>query len=261
MADSTGGAGPDRAVAARALGCLDLTNLAEGCDAAQVDALCARAATPHGPVAAVCLWPRFVAQARRRLGPGDRIRIATVVNFPGGDGALPDVVAEARAAMAAGADEIDLVVPYRALMAGDGAAVDRMVAAVREACPSALMKAILETGVLQHDARVADAARRAIAAGADMLKTSTGKAPVSATLEAAAVLLGAIREAGRPVGFKAAGGIGSTAVAGRYLALADDVMGPGWAGPATFRFGASSLLDDLLAVLEGRASGRPAAGY
>ena len=110
-------AGPDRAVSARVLGCLDLTKLAEGCDAAQVDALCARAAMPHGPVAAVCLWPRFVAQARRRLGPGDRIRIATVVNFPGEDGALPDVVAEARAAMAAGADEIDLVVPYRALMA------------------------------------------------------------------------------------------------------------------------------------------------
>ena len=261
MADSTGGTGPDRAVAAHALACLDLTNLSEGCDAAQVDALCARADTPHGPVAAVCLWPRFVAQARRLLGPGERIRIATVVNFPGGDGAVPDVVAEARTAVAAGADEIDLVIPYRALMAGDGAAVDGMVAAVRDTCPSALLKTILETGVLHDEARIAEGARRAIAAGADMLKTSTGKVPVNATLEAAAILLGAARDAGRPVGFKAAGGIGTTALAGRYLALADGIMGPGWAGPATFRFGASSLLDDLLAVLDGRTSGGPAAGY
>lgn len=262
MADSTGGTAADRAVAARALACLDLTDLSDGCAAADIDALCARAATPHGPVAAVCLWPRFVSRARRRLGAGHPVRIATVVNFPGGDGTVAAAVAEARAAMAAGADEIDLVIPYRALMAGEGDAVDAMVAAVRAACPAALLKTILETGVLGLGGPIAEASHRAIAAGADMLKTSTGKVAVNATPDAATVMLRAIREAGRPVGFKAAGGIGSTAVAGQYLALADAAMGPAWARPTTFRFGASSLLDDLLAVLDGRASVRPAAaGY
>ena len=250
-----------RAVAARALACLDLTDLSDACDAAAVEALCTRAATRHGPVAAVCLWPRFVAQARGILGPNPAIRIATVVNFPSGDGTIAGTEAEARAAVAAGADEVDVVIPYRALMAGNGGAVDATVAAVRAACPTALIKTILESGVLADDGLIAEASRRAIAAGADMLKTSTGKVAVNATPEAVATMLRAIREGGRPVGLKAAGGIGTTAVAGRYLALADDTMGPGWAKPATFRFGASGLLDDLLAVLDGRPTGRPATGY
>ena len=262
MSDGTGADAPHAAVAARALACLDLTDLSDSCDDARIDALCARAETPHGPVAAVCIWPRFVARARRRLGPGHRVRIAAVVNFPGGTGTPAEAADEARAAVADGADEIDLVIPYRALMAGDGSAVDATVSAVRAACPTARLKTILETGVLGTERLVAEASRRAIAAGADMLKTSTGKVAVNATPEAAATMLAAIRGAGRPVGFKAAGGIGTTAAAGRYLALADAAMGPGWAGPERFRFGASSLLDDLLAVLDGRAApSGAAAGY
>lgn len=248
-------------VAALALSCLDLTNLSETCDAAQVEALCARARTPHGDVAAICIWPRFVAGARGLLGTGHPIRIATVVNFPGGSGTAEAAAAEARSAVAAGADEIDLVIPYRALLAGDGAAVDAVVAAVRAAVPGAVLKTILETGLLASPDLIAEASRRAIAAGADFLKTSTGKVAVNATPEAAAVMLRAIRESGRPVGFKAAGGIGSVAVAGRYLDLAADAMGPGWAGPAHFRFGASSLLDDLLAVLDGGTSKGTGSGY
>ena len=253
--------GQPRAVAALALSCLDLTNLSEACDAAQIEALCARARTPHGDVAAVCIWPRFVAQARALLGPANPVRIATVVNFPGGSDPLEATLAETRAARAEGADEIDLVVPYRALLAGDGGAIDAAVAAVRAAAPGAVLKTILETGVLASPDAIADASRRAIAAGADFLKTSTGKVPVNATPEAAAVMLRAIREGGRPVGFKAAGGIGSVAVAGVYLDLAAAEMGPCWASPATLRFGASGLLDDLLAVLGGGTSAGTEFGY
>ena len=250
-----------RAVAALALSCLDLTNLSEVCDAAQIEALCARARTPHGDVAAICIWPRFVARARALLGPANPIRIATVVNFPGGSDPLETTLAETRAALAAGADEIDLVVPYRALLAGQPGAIDDTVAAVRAATTGAVLKTILETGILAAPDAVAEASRRAIAAGADFLKTSTGKVPVNATPEAAAVMLRAIRESGRPVGFKAAGGIGSVAVAAVYLDRAAAEMGPGWARPSTLRFGASGLLDDILAVLGGGTSAGTGSGY
>ena len=253
--------GDARAVAALALSCLDLTNLSETCDAAQIEALCARARTPFGDVAAICIWPRFVARARALLGPANPVSIATVVNFPGGSDPLEATLAETRAALAEGADEIDLVVPYRALLAGEGGAIDATVAAVRAAAPRAVLKTILETGILASPGAIAEASRRAIAAGADLLKTSTGKAPVNATPEAAAVMLRTIRESGRPVGFKAAGGIGSVAVAGVYLDLAAAEMGPGWATPATLRFGASGLLDDLLAVLGGGTSAGTGSGY
>ena len=253
--------GEARAVAALALSCLDLTNLSDTCDAAQIEALCARARTPFGDVAAVCIWPRFVARARALLGPANPVRIATVVNFPGGSDPLEATCAETRAALADGADEIDLVVPYRALLAGDAAAVDATLAAVRAAAPGAVLKTILETGILATPDAIAEASRRAIAAGADFLKTSTGKVAVNATPEAAAVMLRTIRESGRPIGFKAAGGIGSVAVAGGYLDLAAAEMGSGWARPATLRFGASGLLDDLLAVLGGGASAGTGSGY
>lgn len=247
--------------AALALSLLDLTNLAEGCDAAAVAALCTRAQTDFGDAAAICIWPRFVAGARSRLGAGHPVRIATVVNFPAGATEAGAVAVETRAAVADGADEIDLVIPYRRLMAGDGDAVAATVAAVRAACPAAVLKAILETGELKDPGLVATASEIAIAAGADFLKTSTGKVDVNATPEAAAVMLRAIRGSRRRVGFKAAGGIGSVTVAARYLALAEDVMGPGWATPSTFRFGASGLLDDILGVLRGGASGGTVSGY
>ena len=111
------------------------------------------------------------------------------------------------------------------------------------------MKVILETGRLRSPENIAAASRDAIAAGADFIKTSTGKTEVSATLEAAEIMLAAIARSGRRVGFKAAGGIRTTAQAGAYLALADRIMGPDWAAPESFRFGASGLLDDLLAKL------------
>jgi deoxyribose-phosphate aldolase len=236
--------------ARRALVCLDLTNLDEDCDAAAVERLCARAQTPHGSVAAVCLWPRFVPQARAALARTG-IRVATVVNFPSGAAPLEAVVAETEAARAAGAEEIELVVPWRQLLEGEPAAIARCVERVKAACGGAPLKAILETGGLGSQARTGTAAALALEAGADFLKTSTGKHPQGATPEAAEILLEALARSGGSAGLKVSGGLRTLQDAHRYLALCDRIMGPGWAGPRHFRIGASSLLDALLAALAG----------
>jgi len=238
------------AVAAWALACLDLTNLEAECTAADIEALCARSVTPHGPVAAVCIWPAFVPQAKRLLSHG-AVRVATVINFPTGSEPLDEVVVDTRSAVADGADEIDLVVPWRALLEGRPEAITETVAAAREVCGPVTLKAILETGELGDPARVRAAAEAALAGGADFLKTSTGKVAVNATPEAARILLETIRASGRDVGLKPAGGVRTTADAGVYLGLCDTLMGPGWAKPKRFRIGASGLLAALLATLDG----------
>ncbi|MDX3929937.1 MAG: deoxyribose-phosphate aldolase [Shinella sp.] len=249
-------------VAALALSLLDLTDLSDDCDAAAIESLCAQAATSHGPTAAICIWPRFVTQARAILGPDSPIRIATVVNFPSGDLPLDAVVAETRQAIADGADEIDLAIPYKALIAGDENAVRMMVSDVRTvSAPPVLLKVILETGELKDRGLIRNASHIAISAGADFIKTSTGKVAVNATLEAADIMLNAIRESGRKVGFKPAGGVRTVADADLYLKLAATIHGPDWAMPSTFRFGASGLLGDILAVLDGKASSAAAASY
>jgi deoxyribose-phosphate aldolase len=237
--------------AAVALSLLDLTNLKDDCTEAQIDALCERAQTPYGNSAAICIWPRFVARARTVLGKSHKVRIATVVNFPSGDMEIADVAAETREAIADGADEIDLVIPYKKFLAGNEEAVTHMVAAIRAECGSALLKVILETGEIKDPALIRRASELAIEAGADFIKTSTGKVAVNATLEAADIMLRAIRQSGRKVGFKPAGGIGSVADAALYLSLAETIMTPDWPMPSTFRFGASGVLDDILAVLGG----------
>lgn len=250
-----------REAAAFALSLLDLTNLRDDCDNAAIENLCLRAQTPYGNSAAICIWPRFVAHARQILGTGHPVRIATVVNFPSGDLAMAEVVEETRKAVEDSADEIDLVIPYKAFIAGDEAAVTGMVEAVRAACPQSTLKVILETGELKDMALVKRASELAIAAGADFIKTSTGKVQVNATLEAADIMLRAIRESKAKVGFKPAGGISTVADADLYLRLAESILGPNWIMPSTFRFGASSLLDDILAVLGGTTAPRAAAGY
>ncbi len=250
-----------RAVASRALALLDLTNLKDDCTPDQIVTLCERAQSPFGPTAAICIWPRFVMQARTLLGPDSPIRIATVVNFPSGEMKTEDVLAETRDAVADGADEIDLVIPYRALAKGDEKAVTDMVTAVKAACGPAILKTILETGELKDIALIRRASDLSITAGADFIKTSTGKVGVNATLEAADIMLQAIRDSRRKVGFKPAGGISTVADAGHYLRLADTIMGDDWVIPSTFRFGASGLLDDIIAVLSGERSTAAASGY
>lgn len=241
-------------VARRALPLLDLTNLNDDCTEADISTLCAKAKTPHGPVAAVCVWPRFVAQARHELRGSD-VRVATVANFPTGNESVGAVLAEAGQAVADGADEVDLVLPYRAFIDGDQEKAIAMVGAVRESLGAdTTLKVILETGEFAVPDLIAIASARVIQAGADFLKTSTGKVAVNATEEAARIMIEAIRHSDLPVGFKAAGGIRTTEDAAGYLAIADEIMGPDWVSTATFRFGASGLLNDLLAAIEGGAA-------
>jgi deoxyribose-phosphate aldolase len=245
----------DISVAARrALEMLDLTSLGDDDSEADIDRLCHAATTPHGPVAAVCVWPRFVGRARNAL-EGNAVRVAAVANFPDGD-AAPDVAAaEAADAVAAGAHEVDVVYPWRSHLAGVDGAGAALVGAVRSAVGSGVtLKVILETGSVAAADSVTDMARVAVDAGADFLKTSTGKVGPGATPDAVATLLDVVaeaREAGRHVGVKVSGGVRDLATAAAYLALADERMGPGWACIETFRFGASGLLADLLRVLDG----------
>lgn len=248
--------------AQKALSLLDLTDLTDTCDAAAIEKLCAQAQTPFGTTAAICIWPRFVAQARSILGKGHAVKIATVVNFPAGDLTVAEVIAETKQAIADGADEIDLVIPYRDFITGDEAAVTEMVEAVRAACtPPVRLKTILETGELKDPALIREASDLAIAAGTDFIKTSTGKVSVNATLPAAEIMLNAIKASGKPVGFKPAGGVRTVGDAADYLALAAKILGDGWATPQTFRFGASGLLGDILSVLGGQAAPSAPASY
>lgn len=252
-----------QALARRAIALLDLTNLDESCSEAAIDALCtaAKGEDDVPPVAAVCVWPQFVSRARRLL-EGTGIRVATVVNFPSGAEDVERVVDQTAEALRDGADEIDLVLPYRALLAGDEAAARVVVGAVRERIPAErVLKVILETGELNDPVTIARAARLAIEEGADFIKTSTGKTPASATPEAARIMLDAIRESGRPVGLKPSGGIRTLEQASAYLALADEIMGPDWATPATFRFGASGIRTALVAALRGQATGATGGSY
>lgn len=224
---------------------LDLTNLDDGCSDEEVVSLCSRALTPWGAVAAVCVWPAQVGIARRELS-GSAVRVATVVNFPHGSGDVESVVDETKRAMTAGAHEIDVVAPFRALIDGDESSYGRLVSTVRSTVGAGgLLKVILETGELGDPALVDRAARIAVDCGADFVKTSTGKTPVSATLESVLVMLRVIHDCGRPVGIKPSGGIRTFEDAARYLDLAESIMGPSWAMPDRMRFGASSLLNAL----------------
>jgi deoxyribose-phosphate aldolase len=235
--------------AQRILSLIDLTNLNDDCREEDVVELCSRAQGEFGNTAAVCVWPRFVNLCASILR-GTSIKVATVVNFPHGGTDVADVVATTIAALDAGADEIDLVLPYQSMIIGDEAQVLSMLQAVREVVHApAHLKVILETGELINPERIRRASELAIKSGADFIKTSTGKTKISATPEAVTTMLQVIRDSGRLVGLKPSGGIRTVADAQQYLDLADAIMGPQWATPQTFRFGASGLLDAVEAEL------------
>ena len=238
------------ALARRAVRLLDLSCLNPDKGADAVAELCRRAETPIGRVAAVCVLPHLVTVARDYLAQaGSAAHLVSVVNFPGGDHGVARAGEDAARAVADGADEIDLVLPYRLYQAGERDEALGMVIGCRAVCgPDVTLKVILETGAFPDARMLVQAARDVIVEGADFLKTSTGCFGKGATLSAAAVLLGVIHDYGGRVGLKVSGGITDAAAAARYLALADAIMGPDWATPATFRIGASGLLDSLLAM-------------
>ncbi|OUM01400.1 deoxyribose-phosphate aldolase [Variovorax sp. JS1663] len=241
-----------------ALACLDLTSLNDNDDAAAIDALCAKAQGPAGPPAALCVWPRFVAQARTVLPAS--IRVAAVANFP--DGALDTARAlrETQAILDAGGDEVDLVLPWRALAAGDAAGPAALVAAVRAACIGKTLKLIIESGELRTPERIRQACGIGLDAGVDFLKTSTGKTATGATPEAARLMLETIAGHARrdAVGFKASGGVRTMADAAVYIALVRELLGEPALTPKRLRFGASGLLANIEAVLLPQArAGKP----
>lgn len=254
------------AAAQRALQLMDLTTLNDDDTDEKVIALCHQAKSPAGNTAAICIYPRFIPIARKTLREQGtpEVRIATVTNFPHGNADIEIALAETRAAIAYGADEVDVVFPYRALMAGDRDTGFALVKACKEACAAAdvLLKVIIETGELKEEALIRTASEIAIDAGADFIKTSTGKVPVNATPEVAAIMLQVIRDKGvqQQVGFKPAGGVRTAEDAALYLKLAGDTLGEGWADARHFRFGASSLLANLLSTL-GHATSGSKTGY
>jgi deoxyribose-phosphate aldolase len=247
--------------AERALACLDLTSLNLDDTPERIDALCDRAMLPAPGIdihpAAVCIYPRFVAQARARVH-GQGIAVAAVANFPLGTASMADVIAEVEQTLADGADEIDVVFPFRAYLAGDHSAAGELVRQVSTVCHAeprrATLKVILETGVLHDPDVIKAAAMVAVDNGADFLKTSTGKLEPAATPESARALLEVIAVAqrnGQRIGLKVAGGVKTVADAAIYLDLADHCLQPDGAEPGNFRFGASGLLNDIVAVLGG----------
>ncbi|AZQ09654.1 deoxyribose-phosphate aldolase [Shewanella khirikhana] len=250
--------------AQRAIELMDLTTLNDDDTAEKVIELCKKAVTPAGHTAAICIYPRFIPIARKTLIEldADDIQIATVTNFPHGNDDIAIAVLETRAAVAYGADEVDVVFPYRALMEGNETVGFELVKACKEACgDDVLLKVIIESGELKDPALIRKASEISIDAGADFIKTSTGKVPVNATLEAAEIMLTVIAEKNREVGFKPAGGVRDAAAAAEFLGTAARILGEDWVTPRTFRFGASSLLSSLLHTLELAEAPKGAQGY
>ncbi|NKF49720.1 deoxyribose-phosphate aldolase [Shewanella sp. WXL01] len=232
---------------------MDLTTLNDNDTDQKVIDLCHKAKTPAGNTAAICIYPRFIPIARKTLNElnCEDVKIATVTNFPHGNDDIAIAVLETRAAVAYGADEVDVVFPYRALMAGNETVGFELVKACKEACgEDVLLKVIIESGELNDPALIRKASELSIDAGADFIKTSTGKVPVNATIEAAEIMLTVISEKNTKVGFKPAGGVRDAAQTAEFLGVAQRILGDDWVSPRTFRFGASSLLNSLLHTLE-----------
>lgn len=234
---------------------MDLTTL-EGADTeGKIAHLCRKARQPMPPsfdcpsCAAVCVYPNLVARAKRELA-GSGLAVASVATgFPSGQYPIELRLADVRAALEAGADEIDMVISRGAFLSGDVKRVSDEIKAVKETCGKTHLKVILETGELQTYDNVRLASQIAMEAGADFIKTSTGKVSPAATLPVTLVMLEAVRDfyfaTGRRIGVKPAGGISSAKLALQHLVMVKETLGDDWLRPDLFRFGASSLLGDV----------------
>ncbi len=223
---------------------IDLTSLNDSDDDKTIIQLCQLATTPLGPVAAVCIYPRFVPLAVKQL-QDTPIPVATVSNFPNGDQPLEQVLTEIKASLNNGAAEIDVVMPYHAYLRGDREGVRHFLAACKSTCDQKILKVILETGALDQPEIIANATHDAITAGADFIKTSTGKHPIGATLAAAEIILKTILASEYEVGLKVSGGIRTIAQACSYIELSENILGEEWLAAGNFRIGASHLLHEV----------------
>jgi deoxyribose-phosphate aldolase len=249
-----------------AIRCIDLTTL-EGADTpGKIVAVCAKPVRPDPtdpstpPVAAVCLYPQLVPVALERLR-GTGVRVASVAGgFPAGLSPLDARLREIHDVAEMGADEIDIVLNRSLFLSGRTAQAFEELVAARDAAGAARLKVILETGELGSYDRVRQASVLAMAAGADFIKTSTGKIGVNATLPAALCMMEAARdfhaETGRRVGIKVAGGVRASKAAIQYLVLLQETLGAAWMSPELFRIGASGLLNDIVMQLHTQRSGR-----
>ncbi|NBC33398.1 MAG: deoxyribose-phosphate aldolase [Alphaproteobacteria bacterium] len=229
---------------------MDLTALGDAEDERSVEVLCGRAVRESGQAAAVVVAPRFVPRAARCLADSG-VRLGSTVNYPEGDTKPMAVRAEAERVIGFGAEEIDLVFPYRAFLAGDSVAGPAIVAAAKAACgPSVTLKVILETPAFKEAEPLSEAARVAVREGADFLATSTGLFGRTTTLDGTALLLDAVKGAeiyeGRRVGIKPCGGIEAVSQAIRFLALVDAGLGRHWLQPQTFRIAGDGLMRQVL---------------
>ncbi len=247
-----------------AISMMDLTTL-EGKDSpGKVLQLCQKAMRPHEredipACAAVCVYPKLVPVAKKALA-GSKVLVASVSTaFPSGLVPLDVKIADVRRAVELGADEIDMVIDRGAMLAGEHGSVFDEVAAVKEACGPAHLKVILETGELGTYDRVRKASQIAMLAGADFIKTSTGKVTPAATPAVTLVMLEAIRDfyyaTGRRIGMKPAGGIRTAKQALHYLVIVKETLGDAWLTSDLFRFGASTLLNDVLMQIEKERTG------
>ncbi|HJP88339.1 MAG TPA: deoxyribose-phosphate aldolase [Candidatus Limnocylindrales bacterium] len=244
---------------------MDLTTL-EGKDTpGKVRALCAKGMHPKPgdpsipSVAAICIYPTLIPEAKDAL-KGSGVKVASVATgFPSGQTYRSIKIAEVKEAVAAGADEVDMVIDRGAFLAGDYKTVFDEIVDIKEACGEAHLKVILETGELGTFDQVRRASILAMAAGADFIKTSTGKVTPAATLPVTLVMLEAIRDfekaTGKLIGMKPAGGIRTAKEAIQYLVVLYETLGPRWMTPDRFRFGASSLLNDVLMQIEKERTG------
>jgi len=249
----------------------DLTTL-EGKDSpARIEALCSKALLPAADmpdlpqVAAVCVYPSHVARAVRLLAGSD-VHVASVATaFPSGQSPLDIRLEEVRQVVAAGADEVDMVIDRGAFLAGDYATVQDQIGAFKDACGGAHLKVILETGELETFDKIRLASDLAIEAGADFIKTSTGKIKPAATMPVVLVMLEAIRDhflaTGRVVGMKPAGGISTAKAALHYLVMVKETLGDDWLSADRFRFGASSLVNDVVRQIRWKRTGCYSADY
>tara|TARA_R110000868_G_scaffold10639_4_gene51662 strand:- start:65955 stop:66668 length:714 start_codon:yes stop_codon:yes gene_type:complete len=231
--------------AAHIISLIDLTSLNENDTDADIIALCEAAQTVKGPVAAVCVYPKFVTLAKQQLA-GSGIQVATVTNFPSGTEPLEDTLALTKQCLADGADEIDVVIPYCNYLGGNTEAVVSLVQQSKQCCGNKKLKVILETGALKDPELIKQVSLDVINAGADFIKTSTGKINTGATLDAAQAMIDAISASGKNVGIKISGGVKTFDHAVAYLQAAQKVLGEDWLNANHFRIGASSLLTNLL---------------
>ncbi len=227
---------------------LDLTSLNDSDTEDTIKNLCLKATTPYGNVPAICVYPQFIPYAKNLLS--NDIKIATVINFPAGNPDLNLLEKEMLKAINLGADELDVVLPYKELLSENTDFCSQYLELARNLSNKKTLKIIIESGELKTVEKIKQASLLCIKYKTDFIKTSTGKTNISATPEAANIILETIKQSGQDIGFKASGGIKTLDDAKKYLTLAQSIMGPSWVNNLHFRIGASSVLTNLMDAIK-----------